>query len=197
MVNYLGKFLPDLSSVLQPLNNLLKVNFTWIWGLSQDKAFQRVKQLISTAPALAFYDPNRKTVVSADSSSFGIGGVLLQEGNDKSLRPVAYCSRTSSQSEQNYDQIEKECLAGVWTCEKFCRYLPGLHSFELRTDHKPLVPLINQQTLDKILMRCQRLLIRLRSSNMSAMYLPGKDLILADALSTSPLTFIAKLVATT
>ena len=187
MINYVGKFLPDLSSVLQPLNDLLKASRAWVWDQAEKRVFEKVKQMMSTTPVLAFNDPNRRTIVNEDASSYGLGGVLLQEDENKSLRPVAFCSRSLTSLERNYAQIEEECLAAVWACQKFYRYLSGLQSFRLRTDHKPLVPLINQQSLDKVPFRCQRLLMRLRRFSAIAEYIPGKDLILADALSRSPL----------
>uniref|UniRef100_A0A3B5A7Q9 Reverse transcriptase/retrotransposon-derived protein RNase H-like domain-containing protein n=1 Tax=Stegastes partitus TaxID=144197 RepID=A0A3B5A7Q9_9TELE len=148
MLHYLGRYLPNLSEVIKPLNDLLKTD--------------SVKQLISTAPTLAFYDVNKPTIVSIDASSFRLGGMLLQR-HVKGLKPVAFCSRTLTDAEQRYAQIEKECLAVVWACERFSNYLYRLDSFTVHTDRKPLAPLINNKDLDVVPLRCQCLLMRLMS----------------------------------
>ena len=149
MSNQFSKFIPHLSEISKPLHDLLSTKNTWTWGTPQNQSLQKIKQLLSSTPVLAFYHPNRPTTVSANSSSYGLGPVLTQQQPDSSWRPVAYCSRSPSVAEQHYVQIEKEALASTWACECFSDYIYLIGSkFHLETDHKRLVSLLGSKNLE-------------------------------------------------
>ena len=183
MVNHLSKFEVHLADKTKPIRDLMQKDHQWVWGPPQQKAFEEIKSSLTKAPVLALYDPNKETKVSADASSFGLGGVLLQQQEDKTWRPVVFASRALTPVECKYAQIEKEALALTWACERFSDYIVG-KSIVAETDHKPLVPLLTTRTLDDIPPRVQRLRMRLmRFQFKEVNHVPGKELYIADALS--------------
>ena len=185
MANQLSKFIPNLSDVTEPLRKLLLKDCQWTWGCAQQEAFDKVKSLLVSAPALAIYDPNATTLVSADASSYGLGAVLLQEQTTGETKPVAYISRSLTPVEERYAQIEKEALAFTWACERFSDFLIGIN-FCIHTDHKPLVPLFTTKRLEELPARVQRFRIRMLRFQFSIIHVPGKQLEIADTLSRAP-----------
>ena len=185
MFNYHTKFYPQLADELRPISELLSEKNVFLWEDAQERAFRKVKLLMTSPTILAYYDPKLPTAVNSDASSTGLGATLLQK-HAECWRPVAYASRVLTQAERRYAQIEKECLAAVWACEKFERYLLGLPEFHLRTDHKPLVPLMTTKSLAEAPVRCQRMLLRLMRFNATVSHIAGTDMIIADALSRAP-----------
>ena len=184
MANQLGKFTPEMANMTQSLRELLRKKNSWCWGPAQECAFKQIKTTLSSSPVLALYDIISDTKVSADASSYGLGGVLLQKRSD-AWRPVAYASRSLSDTEKRYSQIDKEALATTWACERFKNYLIG-RTFHIETDHKPLVPLLGTKDVDELPPRVQRYRMRLMRFNYTISHVPGSELFTADALSRAP-----------
>ena len=188
MTNHIGKFIPNLANLTEPIRSLLSARNTWQWGEPQQRAFDCIKAALTSTPVLAHYSPNSETIVSADASSFGLGAVLLQRDQQGNLRPVAYASCSLSPTEQRYAQIEKEALVLAWACDRFADYLTGMPKFHIFTDHKPLVPLLSpQKRLDELPPRVLRFRLRLAKFNFMISHVPGKQMHTADTLSRAPL----------
>ena len=98
MVNLLGKFSPHLAELSQPLRELLSSKWSWVWDPAQEHAFVQIKLELTRPTTLSLYDPHASAKVSADTSSFGLGAVLLQQSEDE-WKPVAYASRSMSNTE--------------------------------------------------------------------------------------------------
>ncbi len=181
MIQFRGKFIPNLSSKTVCLRELLRDKGEFKWTADHEQEWGRLKTLLTSEPVLTFFDPSKRTKISTDASKDGLGAVLLQAEGD-SWRPVAYASRTMTPSECRYAQIEKECLGLVYGVERFHSYVYGLPTFVAETDHKPLIAII-KKNLNQMSPRIQRLMMRLQRYNMELIYTQGKYIVLADALS--------------
>ena len=106
--------------------------------------------------------------------------------SDSWWRPIAYTSRSLSETERRYAQIE-EALACTWACEKFSTYILRM-KFLIEIDHKPLVPLLGTKHLDSLPPRVLRFCLCLARFDYTIVHVPGKLLYTADALSRSPST---------
>ena len=180
MINYLGRFIPDLSTKTAPLRVLLDEKNEFVWSTEQENAWKDLKQIIVEEPVLQYYDPNKRVKISSDASKSGLGAVLLQE-TDGEWKPVAYASRAMTDAETRYAQIEKEMLSLTFACERFHQYIYG-QKVVAETDHKPLVSIV-KKPLNMAPLRIQRLLLRIQKYEIELSYTPGKFMFVADALS--------------
>ena len=139
-LEYLSHFLPQLAEVAAPLRLLTEQSALFTWQTQQEEAFQALKTMITNMPVLKFYDLIKEATIQCDASEKELGTTLLQKG-----QPVAFISRSLTKAEQNYAQIEKECLSIVFTCEHFNQYIHGRELIFIQTDHRPLVPIFPNQ----------------------------------------------------
>ena len=185
MTNQLGKFSQNLAELTHPLRQLLTKKSTWLWGPQQDQAFANVKAELMKPQVLTLYSPEAPIKVSADASSYRLGAVLLQQERSE-WKSIAFASRSMTETETRYTQIEKEALATTWACEKFATYILG-RKFQIETDHKPLVPLLGSKNLDSLPPRILRFRLRLARFDYTISHVPGKLMYTADTLSRAPL----------
>lgn len=177
-VSFFRRFLPQLSSIAEPLWNLCRKNVPFRWDDEKEATFQKLKQMLGTAPVLQLPDWNRMFKIETDASGTGLGAVLTQEDPDGSW-PVAYASRTLRGAESRYSATEKEALAVVWAVDHFKSYVMG-NAFLVVTDHAPLKALRTKKNLEGRLMRFAE---KLAVYDYDIIYRPGKENAVADLLS--------------
>ena len=187
MLNYYGKFLPNLSTHLAPLYALLQKQSPWSWGSQQDKAFKKAKSMLTSPCLLTHYDPTKPLILACDASPYGLGAVLSHqlEGGEY---PIAFASRSLASAEKNYSQIDKEALAIVFGVKHFHQYLFG-RPFMIKSDHKPLQYLLGEKKgiPSMASARVQRWALTLSAYNYKVQYVPGREHANADVFSRLPL----------
>ena len=188
LVNQLGDFSAHIAETAKALRSLMSPRSAFIWTPDHDAAFENVKKTLSKPPVLAHFDPALKVVLQTDASRlYGVGYALLQEHKDGSLRLIQCGSRFLADVESRYSVIELEMVAVVWAMNKCKYYLMGLPHFTVVIDHRPLVPVLNNYTLDAIENpRLQRLKEKIMGYVYTATWRKGKEHAIPDALSRAP-----------
>lgn len=179
LVTYMSPYIPNLADHSAPLRDMLKKEARFQWNASHHQAFNRIKELICREVTLSYFDPNKETVIQVDASLRGIGAALIQDN-----KPVAFVSKSLTDVEQRYANIEREMLAVVVGCERFHTYVYG-KPFVVESDHKPL-EMIALKNLGAAPPRLQRMLLRLQNYDVRIRYKPGREMFLADGLSRLP-----------
>ena len=176
MVNFVSRF-AHLSQVCAPLRDLIKdeIHFQWDPHI-HGRCFNTIKDILSTAPALKYFDSTKPTTLQCDSSERGLGACLMQGDH-----PIAYSSRALTPTEQHYAQIEKELLSVCFGVEKFQQFVYGRKT-TIETDHKPL-EIIWKKSMTSAPKRLQRMLLRLQHFDLDIVYKKGEHMYMADTLS--------------
>ena len=181
MVNYVHKFIPNMSSIAKPLRVLLEKNVPWHWEHEQKAAFEKLKSALVQAPVLAFYDKTKPLTLQVDACNSGLGATLIQEG-----KPIAMASRALDKTQTQYATIEKELLAICFGTNRFHDYVFG-REIMVETDHRPLISILTKP-LHNLSARMQRMRMRLQNYNIEATHVKGTRMFFADTLSRAHTT---------
>ncbi|KAE8965358.1 hypothetical protein PR002_g28699 [Phytophthora rubi] len=179
LANYLHKYSANYAEMARPLTNLLKKDAVWSWTSEAQQAFEAITSSLQSAPILALPDEDRPFSVVCDASDFAIVCAPLHVDAEGRGRVVSFQSRQL----KNYPVHDKELLAMKYALVKFRVHLLGQKSFVIYTDHASLRTAMSSPHLSQ---RMARWLSFFAEYNFTVEYKPGKQNVLADALSRRP-----------
>ncbi|KAI0996811.1 hypothetical protein K3495_g11373, partial [Podosphaera aphanis] len=179
--NFYRCFVEGFSEIAAPLIDLTKKDSPWVWGKTENDAFEQLKKIFASEPVLSQWDPDRETVLEADSSGYAIGGCLSQVDKQGRLRPVAYFSRRLNSAESNYPIHDKEMLSIVACLQEWQPELISVAKpFTILSDHRNLSFFTTKRLLSERQVRYNDVLQQFR---FILKWRPGKACERPDALS--------------
>lgn len=189
LCNFYSRFIPQFATKMSPFYELVKKNACFRWTELHQQAFDQIKQIFVNCDLLQHFNPDFQTCLETDSSSYGLGCVLLQRRTPaEHWLPVQFASRTLNSAEKNYSQLEREALSVIFGLDKFRHFLLGSH-FTIKNDHKPLHSLFakDKAVAHTCSARVIRWSLKLSQFDYNFQYSCGKDNVQSDFFSRLPL----------
>lgn len=173
LTGFYRRFVANYASIASPLTDLLKSN-SFHWNETANIAFHKLKLAMQNPPLLTLPNFNIPFEVTTDASNIAIGAVLSQNSH-----PIAFFSRKLNPRLSAASTYVRELYAITEAIKKWRQYLLG-STFRIYTDHQSLKSLMTQtiQTPEQ-----QKWLTKLIGYNYEIHYKPGKQNVVADALS--------------
>ncbi|GJS73133.1 reverse transcriptase domain-containing protein [Tanacetum coccineum] len=168
------RFIKDFSMISKPMTQILMKVTKFDFSNDCKKAFNILKEKLTTTPIIISPDWNMPFELMCDASDFAIGAILEQRIDGK-LKPIYYASKMLNNAQEHYTTTEKELLAVVFSFDKFRPYLI-LSKTVVYTDHSALKYLFSKQDAKPILIRWVLLLQGFK-------YKMGAENLVADHLS--------------
>jgi len=137
MVGWYRKFISNFAAVSAPLAGLLKPRQKFVMSVEGERAFNKLKEMLCSAPVLRSPDFSKPFYIHCDASNTGVGGVLVQRSESGEEYPIAFVSKKLNKAQKNYSVTEQECLAAIICIKRFRAYVKG-HEFTMFTDHASL-----------------------------------------------------------
>jgi hypothetical protein len=182
--NFYRPFIYHFSHIARPLNELTRKETPWTWEEHHQKAFEELRNRVTSEPVLAQPQLDQQFELEVDASGFVFGAILSQKGEDGKKHPIAFYSATATEAERNYDIYDLELLAIVKACRHWQPYLAGSpHKVIIHTDHANLQ---YWRQPHKISRRIAREVLELSEFDIELHHIPGKNNGRADALSRRP-----------
>ena len=151
LCSFFHRFICNFAYIAKPLHNLTKKTSSFKWKSECNKAFCKLKSLLTSLPNLVHYDPSSDLELRTDACDYAIGFVWIQRKNEKH-GILAYLSRLLNHAEKNYSISKRECVFLIYSIKKLRHSLYAIR-FTVITDHIALAFLKNVKDLNGRLAR--------------------------------------------
>ncbi|XP_027169960.1 uncharacterized protein LOC113769852 [Coffea eugenioides] len=174
LASFYKRFVKYFSTIAVPLTAIIKKNEPFVWGDTQERAFQMLKHQLTHAPLLVLPCFDKMFEIECDASEVDIGAVLMQEG-----KPITYFSEKLNGAALNHSTYDKELYSLTRALETWQYYLRS-REFVIHTDHESLMHIKSQHKLNR---RHVRWITFIETFPYVIKYKVGKTNIVTDALS--------------